>query len=377
MSDNLTKYPISNLDSASLNLQDLLEIVTDDYGNKSYVNKKITVESFFDFLVSSHAIFNKIDDVFNDKSIVDINEITNEEEYRYISSAYISGQTYFQNNPYTNNNTIYNELKINETVKKQQLEKYIHDKCLEIRPLKTEDTAVQYTENGWYKSINDKENPRIDLLTFEEFAKPNLNCKIKNEPNPNGIPFWHSGPISIFSNAWATIFGKVKYKKNAWSAPYTLPDLGKWVGIVTGDENNTRLIAISELHNFDKNDIAYFSFQLPLNRNTNYYVVLPFKPLDVSESNITENTSTNSTNNKYKLFQVTDDMMYVLIDDEILESYPIDKIPAKILDTIAIEDFQKNTKTYDIFSNIPVNSAAIIYYSEVAKDTEELNIKWD
>ena len=364
-----TKYPISTMPSGSFDLDAYLELVTDDYGHGAYVNRHTTVSSFFDFLISSHAIFNKLDDVFNERTIIDIDEATNEEKYRYIPSAYISGQTYFKDNPKSENTTFYEALKINATVTKQQLEKFIHDKCLEVRALQTSDTAVQYTQNGWYKSTSDKENPRLDNLTLQKFAKPNSICRIDRDAGRDGIQFKHSGPFSIYSNSLATIFGKVRVPKSEIeSTPYYSSELGLWVGVMS----EGRIIAISELHNFDENgEVAYFSFQLPMSRDTDYYVVVPFEPI--------ETRTRSSSSQKYKIFKLSNNLIYVLINDSRLEAYSEDEFPQQYIDAIATEEGSsgKTEDAYDLFSNIDENMVAVMYYSPVAKDTGETKTEFN
>lgn len=373
MANQNTRYPVSDLETYTNPIPNsYLELVVDDYGNRSYVNRKTTTDSFFDFLISSHAIFNKIDDVFNERTIIDVDEATNEEYYRYGSSAFISGQTYFKINPSSNNTTIYEELGLNETVKKGQLEKFIHDKCLELRSLKTEDTAVQYAENGWYKSISDGENPRLDILSLVKFAVPNVDCKINRDSTQDGIPFWHSGPIAIYSNALATIFGKVKLPNtfnNLESSAYYTPELGLWVGVMC----DGKMIAITELHNIDETTkIAYFSMQIPMSRDTDYYVVVPFEP----DTEVLQ--TRGEASQKYKLFKINENLIYVLFENNHVEAYTEETLPAEVLDAFATEDASgsPDEEAYDLFSNIGVNSAAVIYYSPVAQETQDVVKNW-
>lgn len=306
-------YPISQLAnlSSSFNEDILIELVIDDYGNGDYVNRQTTIATFYDFIISSHPIFNKIDDVYNDKSYPEVNEETNTVSYRYASDIYISGQTYFAINPFSYDKTQYSNLLDNQTVQKRQLERFIHDNALEINVVRNTDTIVQYGEYGWDKCSSNETNPRLDTLSFVKFEAPNTKTKISLPPN-DSIPLYHSNYISLYSNAFVTIVGKVKLPKyeidnttnikDVRRSPYYTPENNLWIGIWEGKN----IIAISELHNFDE-DIAYFSFQLPMSRDHKYYLVVPFEVKGVDETG--------------------------------------------------------TTKGNDLFSEIPVNSAAVFYYS--------------
>jgi hypothetical protein len=302
-------YPISKLSPLNFNENAWMELVVDDYGNGDYVNRKTKIITFYDFIISSHPIFNKIDDVYNDQTYVDVNEDTNTTSYRYGSDIFISGQTYFAKNPFAYDTSPYPRLSDNQTVQKRQLEKYVHDNSLEINTIKTEDTCVQYGEYGWYKSTSDSDNPRIDALSFVKFKETSKDFEIQNNKS-SSIPLNHSkNAINVYSNSFVTIVGKIKMhssiNKDLAQTPYYSVENNIWVGIWS----NGNLIAISELHNYDGN-IAYYSFQLPLTRDTDYYIVVPFD-VDTSASN----SSTNSS-------------------------------------------------SYDMFENIAPNTAAIFYYSE-------------
>lgn len=309
-------YPISKLDSLNFNENALIELVVDDYGNGDYVNRKTTIGTFYDFLISSHPIFNKIDDVYNDKSVSEINDDTNTVSYRYASDIYISGQTYFDKNPFSYDKTAYVKLFNNQTVQRKQLEKFIHDNTLEINAIKSGDTIVQYGVYGWDKSESDSTNPRLDMTSLVKFAEPSQDTKIINDPDDSTIPLTHTNAISFYSNVFATIVGKVKipncFKGDLnYRMPYYSPETNLWVGVWEGKN----IIAISELHNIE-NNVAYFSFQMPMAKNTNYYIVVPFSP-GTSSGNEEQNTN------------------------------------------------------LDLFSKIPVNSVSIFYYSTGISDNQK------
>ena len=318
-------YPISKLQDENVsytNLNNYIELVIDDYGNNSYVSRKTEISTFYDFLISSHPIFNKIDDVYNDRSYPETNEYTNEVTYRYASDIFISGQTYFKYHPYSTDEKALkdNNFLANQTVQKRQVEQYVHDNALEINPVQYEDTMVQFEYYGWNKSLNDDENPRTDMLSFVALTRPSENCRIKKSPNADGIPLYHSDGFRVFSNTFATIVGKVNlpegFNLSKQRKPYYTPENNLWVGVWWKNS----LVAISELHNIVGN-VAYFSIQMPMVMNELYYVVVPFKPNGFGTT---------------------------LASDSTVE--------------------------HDMFKNIRVNTFAIFYYSKIQLNNEEPDV---
>jgi hypothetical protein len=281
-------YPISKLSNVSgSNYSKLLmEIVVDNYGNNVYTNKQVPLEIFGDFLISSYPIFNKLNELYNDKTIVDYDD-SGTSSYRYKSDLYISGQTYFKTNP-----SLYSESKVdsyarldsNNFVQKQQLEKYIHSNCLETFPIKSDYKCMQIVKKGeWTEAelIYDETNFSKCLL-----ETPSVKGKIKI-PLFNGRLYGTNVMrLPNQKSSFVTIVGKVRVPEEITTntTRYYTPEHNLWAGILYLDN----LIAVTELHNYN-DGIAYFSFQLPsAHDGENTYmrirVVVPFKPAEALEN---------------------------------------------------------------------------------------------
>lgn len=284
----LHKYSISKLPdfNSSTDISNILmEIVVDEYGNNAYSNKYATFKDFGDYLVSSHPIFNKIDEIYNDKTITSLIEQSNEVDYDHKNDIYFSGQTYFQNHPLSKNldNTQYDNLENNRTVRKDQLENFLHISGLEVRAVKQDYKCKQCLLKGEWKDTSDPVT--YNESSVKPLEVPATKCKIKT-PLFNGQLYATTAIRFPTEGDFVTIIGKVKVPVNIskeTNAYYT-PESNLWAGVFC--VNN--LIAITELHNY-KNGIAYFSFQLPSSKDKkNVFqrirIVVPFKPDDIIEN---------------------------------------------------------------------------------------------
>lgn len=291
-------YPISKLSSlnkTSLDLDTLIEIVVDDYGNESFVNKKTSIRTIGDFLVSAHPIFNKIDDVYNDKTITVYDQNLDEEIYRYNSHIYFSGQTYFETNPYSRDTTNFENLISNQTVKKKQLEKFVRDVCLEVDAINSNCHCAQYKNPfGWSSNELGDDNPTFNERTIIAFEEPHAECTF-DRSHIYGGHLYKTGEILFYRNTFITIIGKVRvpnFKKTKPFVYYT-PEKNLWAGVLCG----SNIIAITELHNFTENGIAYFSMQLPVSAGQTISIVVPFQPGEVvpeTETGLFKNIKINS-----------------------------------------------------------------------------------
>lgn len=272
-----THYPISDLHELSrstLSLDTMMELVVDDYGtgdtseNASWVNRRANIETFFDFLISSHPIFNKIDEIYNSEL--------------YPSDIYLNGITYFASNPYSQDKSDYSELFENQTVTKDQLEWFLNANSLQIHSTTNTDVCRQYIDDGFDNEIDNTNAPTYTSGTVIPFKKP---VKLINVGPIQSIPFYHTSSITPALNAFLTIVGLVEIPYeylNQASIPYYTPERNLWVGAVW----NGNIISLTELHNIrivkvneTKNRaIAYFSMQFPVIKDESYYIIIPFVP---------------------------------------------------------------------------------------------------
>ena len=275
-------YPISRFTPIGLNLDTLIEVVVDDYGNNSYVNKSTSVRTVGDYLVSAHPIFNKIDDVYNDKTITAYNAQLDEEIYRYNSHIYFSGQTYFELNPYSKDTTKFENLILNQTVQKKQLERFIHDVAWETDAVQNDYLCIQFKDPfGWWSNIATDANPTFNERTITPFATPASDCRFNRTSSYNNL--FRTGEITFYRNTFATIIGKIKipnFSKTRKPFVYYTPEKNLWAAVYC----NSNIIAITELHNFTDDGIAYFSMQLPVVFGQTIRVVVPFQPGEASSS---------------------------------------------------------------------------------------------
>lgn len=295
--DKYIVYPISKLSPLnSLDLNTLIEVVVDDYGNNSFVNKHTSIRTVGDYLVSAHPIFNKIDDVYNDKTVTVYDQRLDEEIYRYNSHIYFSGQTFFDTNPYSKDKSKFEKLILNQTVQKKQLERYVHDVAFEIDPVGNDYRCIQYKDPfGWWTNSATDTNPTFNERTVEPFAQPAAECEFDRSHSYNKI--FRTDEITFYRNTFATIIGKVKVP-NFSTLPkpfvYYTPEKNLWAAVMCG----SNIIAITELHNYD-GDIAYFSMRLPVSFGQTIRIVVPFRPAlpspgDPQDTGLFANIKTNS-----------------------------------------------------------------------------------
>ena len=306
-------YPIENLPDATTigNVsKTLMELVVDEYGNNVYSNKQATLKAFGDYLISSHPIFNKLDEIYNERT----------SEYDHSSDIYLGGQIHFLHNPESQNKSgvPFSKLDYAQTIRKDQLEDFIHENGLEVETITHDMKCMQCVVRGEWK----QKPLRYTEISAAPLEFPATKCKVRT-PLFNDTLYARNVIRMPKKGSFVTVVGKVKVPANIHdpTTPYYTPEKNLWAGALY--INN--LIAITELHNF-KNDIAYFSMQFPT-ANLNFKVsnptpggpdiyntyqririVLPFKPADIVQND---------------------------------------------------EDMQSQT---DIFKNIPVNAVALFYY---------------
>ncbi len=265
-------YPVSKMPGPNWNeYVDYIEFVDNIYGN-NYVNKFIQIHAFSTHIISSYPIFNRLDELFN----------TELDNPRYAGALYFGDDTYFRENPRSNSTIDFGSLTSSQTVKFSQLSDIIHANGLELYPVATNFKCKQVVGGGTWKESNIIYNENVSTPMLE----PANKCEIKNEIF-DGL-FYASGILSFEEkkSCFATIVGKVKVPKSLLESnkttPYYTPEYNLWAGLLY--LNN--LIAVTELHVY-KNDIAYFSFQVPLVNVVNdaatessqrLRVVVPFRP---------------------------------------------------------------------------------------------------
>ena len=296
-------YPISKLDVLSvgnLNLDTLIEVVVDDYGNNSYANKQTSIRTIGDYLVSAHPIFNKIDDVYNDKTITMYDLNLDEEIYRYNSHIYFSGQTYFEINPYSKDETKFENLILNQTVQKKQLERFVHDVAFEVDAIQNDYRCIQYKKPfGWWSNSSTDESPTFNERTIVQFDEPAAECTFDRSHLYAGH-LYRTGEITFYRNTFATIIGKVRVPNFKVTKPYVYytPEKNLWAAVLCG----ANIIAITELHNFNNDGIAYFSMQLPVSFGQKIRVVVPFQPGEYIAGSETETLFSNIKTNSVCVF---------------------------------------------------------------------------
>lgn len=317
-------YPISKLDEYSYPSKIdestistlLMELVVDEYGNGVYSNKKATFQSFGDYLISSHPIFNKIDEIYNDRTIIDQDEQTGETIYRYRADIYLSGQTYFERNPLAyDTQKLYTDLNLHQTVQKRQIEQFVHDNGLEIEPIGNDFKCVYAMKNGTNTNwLEAPKNPYMteDLRNIVPFFEnvSTTNCfEINGYINDGKLVGTDVISFRNNQNRFVTVVGKVKVPVEISTSPYYTPELNLWAA--TYDEDSRGIVAITELHNYrnvGSTYYAYFSMQFPIAINQKIRIVIPFMPA---------NSETIS-----------------------------------------------ETQSFDVFGKIPINSVCLFYYSK-------------
>lgn len=301
-SDGKISYPISELKSGTINYDTLIELIIDEYGDGTYISKNATIGMFGDYLVSSHAIFNILNNLFNDKTIVDTSP-NGDETYRYASDLYFQSATYFLDNPWSKETrTRIEGLTLNQTITKRELQRYIQEHGFEI------DTIKNYYEIFEWNH---------ELSSWELNSTPPMLTEISNVPfnveNKNLIQldseiistFYHgnSSPIITEKNTIVNVIGIISLPKG-WNKPstkYFIPEYNLWVALLNR-KNNKALFGITELHNIvdvDDVGIAYFSMSIPMSIDTRFSIVMPFEPgesiqLDNSGTLFEGITSTNN-----------------------------------------------------------------------------------
>lgn len=316
-------YPIYSLKEFS-SITDLsstfMELVVDDYGNNSYSNKKASFKTFGEYLVSSHPIFNKIDEIYNDKTQISVNTQTNEIAYIHKNDVYLSGTTHFLDNPKASNNAAFSNLYSNQTVQRKQLENFVHINGLEVEALTSGLKCNQCVVRGEWKEKEIKYSDR----SIEPIYYPATKCKIK-VPLFNNTLYGTNVIRMPKKGTFVTVVGKVKLPTdiNKDTTPYYTPEKNLWAGVLF--LNN--LIAITEIHNF-RNNLGYFSMQFPT-ANINFKVDNP-------------NEGGPQIVNSYQRIRV------------VVPFKPDEIIPND-------EDIQSES---DIFRNIPINTVSLFYYAE-------------
>ena len=275
-SDGKISYPISELKSAKIDYNTLIELIIDEYGDGTYISKNATIGMFGDYLVSSHAIFNVLNDIFNDKTIVDT-DINENETYRYAASLYIPSDTYFLDNPYNKDTkTKIERLLSNQTITKGQLQRYIQEHGLEIDTVKNNYDFYKWNceSKSW---IIDEEAPTLTELTCIPFNIENDNL-IEIDSEINSFYHGNSEPIVTEKNAIVNIVGMISLPKG-WDDPstkYFIPEYNLWVALLNR-KNDKALFGMTELHNII-DGVAYFSIIVPLSIGTKFSIVMPFEP---------------------------------------------------------------------------------------------------
>ena len=289
-SDGKLSYPISQLGSTTIDYNTLIELIIDEYGDGTYVSKNATIEMFGDYLVSSHAIFNLLNDMFNDRTIYKTDSNGNK-IYRYISDLYIPSTTYFLDNPYLIDdnrqiNKRIEELSDTQTITKRQLQRYIQEHGFQIDTMKGGyDLFIwNYSSQSW-RMITTK--PQITESSIVQFSIETEDLIPLNSLVKSGYSFYHGNPNPIVTekNTIVTIIGSVALP-NGWndsSTKYYIPEYNRWVALLDRKPNNpsqANIFGITELHNITSNGqtMAYFSITLPLSIGTKFSIVMPFTP---------------------------------------------------------------------------------------------------
>lgn len=277
-SDGRISYPISELKSGVINYSTLIELIIDEYGDGTYVSKNATIEMFGDYLVSSHAIFNVLNDIFNDKTVVDTN-INDVETYRYASDLYFQSATYFLDNPYSKTSDVRIEgLEANQTITKRQLQRYIQEHGMEIDTIKE-----NYDIFKWNSNTNSwKIDPIFPVLSETEFVPFNIENDnlIDLSPSINGtIYHGNANPIVAERNTVINIIGTISLPEG-WNKPstrYFIPEYNLWISLLNRNTGKKGLYGMTELHNII-DGVAYFSMSVPMSIGTRFSIVMPFEP---------------------------------------------------------------------------------------------------
>ena len=270
-----------------------MEVLVDDYGNGIYTNKSTTFETLGIYLISSHPIFNKLNEVYNDKTVKTYDDDGNA-TYDYSgTSIYLSGVTYFNHNPKSSDGKEYGSLKNNQTVQKDQMDALLKKIGLSIHPISKDSTYKQYVNtNQW--EYDETNHPTYTETDISGFKIPSAKCKFDKT-----LDNFHCTELITCSsdkNVILNIIGKVRlpdpFKQKP--TPYYTPEMNLWVGVLM--ENN--IIAITELHNF-KDNVAYFSMQIPMIRNKSFRIVIPFEPANAQSNGGNEDDIFNNIPENY------------------------------------------------------------------------------
>ena len=276
-SDGNISYPISELSSHKIDYNTLIELIIDEYGDGTYISKNATIEMFGDYLVSSHAIFNILNDLFNDKTIIDT-DINGDEHYRYASDLYFQSATYFLENPYSKETSKRIEgLEMNQTITKRQIQRYIQEHGMEIDTIKN-----YYDIYLWDCQLTSwNMNPNVPLMneiTCIPFNLSNNNLISLDSRIGSTFYYGNSNPIITEKNTLVNIVGMVSLP-SGWNDPttkYFIPEYNLWVALLNR-KNNNAIFGLTELHNI-VDGVAYFSMSLPMSINTSFSIVMPFTP---------------------------------------------------------------------------------------------------
>lgn len=321
-SDGKISYPISELKSAKIDYNTLIELIIDEYGDGTYISKNATIGMFGDYLVSSHAIFNVLNDIFNDKTVVDT-DLNGNETYRYVSDLYFQSATYFLDNPWSKEVTKKIEgLALNQTITKRQLQRYIQENGMEIDTIKNYyDIYMWDHENSTWN--NDDNAPMLTETTLVPFNIADENLIEIDSKIGQSFYYGSLKPIVIEKNTMVNIVGTISLP-DGWNDPttkYFIPEYNLWVALLNRKNNKSSIFGMTELHNV-VDGIAYFSFSIPMSIDTRFSIVMPFKPgrsveIENQESVFSNLTMSNRAIAYYWGEDLFDDSIDAVVDPNI------------------------------------------------------------
>lgn len=276
-SDGKISYPISELRSGTIDYDTLIELIIDEYGDGTYISKNATIGMFGDYLVSSHAIFNVLNDLFNDKTIVDT-DLNGDERYRYASDLYFQSATYFLDNPWSKETrTRIEGLSMNQTLTKRQIQRYIQEHGMEIDTIKDYYDIYMWNCNSRAWDLN-LTLPLLTEITCVPFNVNDANLIDLTQEIDSTNYHGCSLQITAEKNTMINIVGTISLPEG-WNKPttkYFIPEYNLWVALLNR-KNNKSIFGITELHNI-VDGIAYFSFSLPMSIGTRFSIAMPFTP---------------------------------------------------------------------------------------------------
>lgn len=299
-------YPISKLAAINaINQNSLLElsVKTSDKPDR-WESRKTTIADFGNYLITAHAIFNNLYDLYCTKAdaitFTKPAYFSTRPHVKHITNDMTEAQAikYLKDNPVSSDTSL---------VTLYDVKEYIKNTGIAVQAVGVGSTYRQYTTNNGWTTLNYEDMPKIIAADGTANIMPvyaSTNCPIFNYTHisDTGINGFATNEITVekdmMINVIANFVLNSKYSELIKSAPtpYYNYSASNWLALIIPGQNNEPVVGtitrFTDIVNVNDYAIAQVKLSMPIGKNTKFYL---FTPADINTNqSVVANISANT-----------------------------------------------------------------------------------